>query len=128
LKVDLKDGIPERAILILDTLNVVYAQNKLRSKFDLNERTITYIDRQLHEISNSLKSIEDTLQNYKEDKAIINLDWEQGDFLAKISTYDEQRSHMQLQLSALNDLEKYIIEDKDPQFLPPNVFIIEKEG
>jgi capsular exopolysaccharide synthesis family protein len=128
LKVDLKDVIPERAVLILDTMNSVYAENKLKSKFELNERTIAYIDKQLNEITYSLKSIEDTMQQYKEKKSIINLDWQQTDFLGKISTYDNQRSQMQLQINALNDLEKYIVEDKDPQFLPPSVFIIEKDG
>ncbi len=128
LRVSLKDVIPERAVLILDTLNSVYAASKLKSKFELNERTIEYIDRQLSEIKFSLKSIEDTMQNYKEKKSVIDLNWQQEDFLGKISAYDGQRSQMQLQLSALNDLEKYIIEDKDPQFLPPSVFVVEKAG
>jgi tyrosine-protein kinase Etk/Wzc len=128
LKVDLKDVIPERAVLILDTLNSVYGESKLKTKFELNERTITYIDRQLNEITFSLKNIEDTMQNYKEKKSIINLDWQQNDFLSKIGALDGQKSQMQLHVSALNDLEKYIIEDKDPQFLPPNVFVIEKAG
>ena len=128
LKVILKDPIPERAVLILDTMNNVYAQSKLKSKFDLNERTIAYIDKQLNEITFSLKSIEDTMQNYKEKKSIINLEWQQSDFLGKISNYDGQKSQKQLELSALNDLEKYIIEDKDPQFLPPSIFVSEKAG
>ncbi len=128
LKVGLNDILPERAILILDTMNVVYAQNKLKSKFELNDRTVSYIDRQLNEITYSLKSIEDTMQNYKEKKSIIDLEWEQEDFLKKIGEYDGQRSQMQLQVKALNDLENYIIEDKDPQFLPPNVMVFEKSG
>jgi capsular exopolysaccharide synthesis family protein len=128
LKVDLKDVIPDRAVMILDTLNEVYAESKLKSKFELNERTIAYIDKQLNEITFSLKSIEDTMQSYKEKKSIINLEWQQEDFLGKISIYDGQKSQMQLQVSALNDLEKYIVEDKDPQFLPPSVFVIEKAG
>lgn len=128
LRVSLKDVIPERAVLILDTLNNVYAESKLKSKFELNERTIAYIDRQLNEITFSLKSIEDTMQNYKQKKSIINLDWQQNDFLGKISTYDGQKSQLQLEVSALNDLEKYIVEDKDPQFLPPSVFVVEKNG
>ncbi len=128
LRLELKDILPERAVLILDTLNTVYAQSRLASKFELNERTIEFIDRQLNEISFSLKSIEDTMQNYKEKKEIINLDWQQTDFLGKISYYDGQRSQLQLQLNALDDLEKYIIEDKDPQFLPPTVYVVEKSG
>lgn len=128
LRLELKDILPERAVLILDTLNNVYAQNRLKSKYELNERTIAYIDRQLNEIRYSLKSIEDTMQRYKEKKAIINLDWQQDDFLKKISVYDGNRSLLQLRLQAYDDLEKYIIENKDPQFLPPSVYVAEKEG
>ena len=128
LKVSLKDVIAERAVLILDTLNSVYAQNKLKAKYELNERTVDYIEKQLNEIKYSLKSIEDTMQDYIAKKAIINLDWEQKDFLEKISSFDKEKSVFEIQSRALNDLEKYIIEDKDPQFLPPNVFISEKEG
>ena len=128
LRLELKDILPERAVLILDTLNVVYGQSRLINRFELNERTIEFIDRQLSEITFSLKSIEDTMQNYKEKKSIINLDWQQQDFLGKISIYDGQRSQLQLQLKALDDLEKYIIEDKDPQFLPPTIYVAEKSG
>ncbi len=128
LRVTLKDVIPERAVLILDTLNKVYANNKLKSKYELNERTIEYIDRQLNEITFSLKSIEDTMQIYKERRSIIDLGWQQNDFLAKISAYDKERSQKQLEIGAMTDLEKYIIEDKDPQFLPPSVFVFEKSG
>jgi len=128
LRLELKDILPERAVLVLDTLNAVYALNRLKSKFELNDRTVSFIDRQLNEITFSLKSIEDTMQDYKEKKSIINLDWQQEDFLTKISAYDGQKSQMQLQVNALNDLETYIIEDKDPQFLPPTIFIVEKTG
>ncbi|MCE3260864.1 MAG: capsular exopolysaccharide family protein Wzc [Bacteroidetes bacterium] len=128
LKIELRDVLPDRAVLILDTLTNVYAQNKLKTKYELNDRTVSYIDIQLDQISYSLKSIEDTMQNYKEKKSIIDLDWERGDFLNKISSYDMQKSQLQLQLSALDDLEKYIVEDKDPQFLPPSVFVTEKNG
>ncbi|MBX3165644.1 MAG: polysaccharide biosynthesis tyrosine autokinase [Bacteroidetes bacterium] len=128
LRITLSDAIPERAVLILDTLNKVYADSKLQTKYELNDRTIEYIDRQLNEITFSLKSIEDTMQNYKQKKSIINLDWQQTDFLGKIGIYDGQKSQLKLQLQALEDLEKYIIEDKDPQFLPPSVFISEKDG
>jgi tyrosine-protein kinase Etk/Wzc len=128
LTLSLTDKLPERALLILDTLNSVYAQGKLKAKYELNDRTVDYIDRQLNEIKYSLQSFEDTMQTYKEDKSIIDLEWERSDFLSKISGYDNQKTQKQLELNALNDLEKYIIEDKDPQFLPPSVFVTEKAG
>lgn len=128
LEVNLKDILPQRAALILDSLNQEYLYNKLKSKFDLNDKTIEYIDKQLDEISVLLKASVDTLQDYKQRKSIVNLEWEEGDFLSKISAYDKERSNAEMQLESLNDLEKYIIEDKDPQFLPPSVFVLERDG
>jgi capsular exopolysaccharide synthesis family protein len=128
LEVSLNDIIPEKAVIILDTLNQEYFYSKLQSKIELNDKTIEYIDRQLDEISVLLKASVDTLQSYKQRKSIVNLGWEEGDFLSKISGYDAQRSSAQLQIQSLNDLEKYIVEDKDPQFLPPSVLVGEKDG
>lgn len=128
LEVSLNDIIPEKAVFILDTLNQEYFYSKLQTKIELNDKTIAYIDKQLDEISVLLKASVDTLQLYKQQKSIVNLGWEENDFLGKISIYDQQRSTAQLQIQSLNDLEKYIIEDKDPQFLPPSVFIAEKDG
>lgn len=128
LEIGLKDNIPERAVLILDTLNSVYSNNRQKAKFELNERTIAYIDKQLDEIRYSLKSNEDTMQSYKEKNSIIDLAWEQNDFFGKISSYNGEKSIKKLHLASLDDLEKYIIEDKDPQFLPPGTFVTEKDG
>ncbi|MBK7311176.1 MAG: hypothetical protein IPI93_10360 [Sphingobacteriaceae bacterium] len=128
LELSLNDIIPERAVLILDSLNQEYFYSKLKSKIELNDKTIDYIDRQLNEISVLLNASVDTLQMYKQRKSIVNLTWEEGDFLGKIGSYDQERSVAQMQIQSLNDLEKYIIDDKDPQFLPPSIFITGKEG
>ena len=128
LKITLKDILWERAVLILDTLNQVYARSKLKTKFELNDRTIEYIDRQLNDITLSLNSIEDTLQDFKERQSVIDLEWEKNDVFAKIADFDKQRSTTELELAALKDLENYIIQDKDPSFLPPSMYIFEKSG
>lgn len=128
LKISLEDIIPERAAIVLDTLNQVYIRSTLKSRLDLNEKTIQYIDKQLAEISSTLKGVEDSMQYYKDVNNILDLDWEQKNYLDKLSDFDQQKNQLKMQIEALNDLEKYIIEDKDPQFLPPNVFILEKQG
>jgi len=127
LVITLNDIIPERAVLVLDTLSKLYINKSLNSRFEINERTIMYIDKQLEEVSHALKEVEDTMQNYKKQKAILDLEWEKTDFLNKLSEFDAQKSKLKLKIGAINDLEKYIIEDKDPQFLPPNVFIVDSD-
>ena len=126
LKITLKDVLWERGIIILDTLFQVYARSKLITKLELNDRTVDYIDRQLSEITESLRTIEDTLQGFKERQSIIDLEWEKNDVFSKISMYDKMHSDLNLELNALKDLENYIIQDKDPSFLPPSMYVFEK--
>lgn len=128
LKISIEDVIPERAIIVLDTLNNVYIKSTLKSRLELNEKTLQYIDKQLSEISATLKGVEDSMQYYKDVHNILDLDWEQKTYLDKLTDFESQKNQLKMQIESLNDLEKYIIEDKDPQFLPPNVFIMEKQG
>ncbi len=106
----------------------LYIEKSLESRFSLNERTIEYIDKQLQEVSLSLNEIEDTMRLYKRSKNILDLDWERKDFFEKMSSYDAQKTTLSLKIEAMNDLEKYIIEDRDPDFLPPNVFLARDDG
>ncbi len=127
LVLTLDDILPERAILILDTLSKLYIKKSLNSRFEINERTISFIDKQLDDVSLSLKEIEDTMQHYKKQKHILDLDWESQDYFKKLSDFDSRKSQLKLKIDAINDLEKYIIEDKDPQFLPPNVYLVDDD-
>ncbi len=128
LKISIEDVIPERARIVLDTLNNVYMRSTLKSRLDLNERTLQYIDKQLSEVAAALKGVEDSMLYYKDVHNILDLDWEQRNYLGKLTDYESQKNQLKMQIESLNDLEKYIIEDKDPQFLPPSVFVLEKQG
>ena len=127
LVLTLDDILPERAILVLDTLSKIYIGKSTQSRFEINDRTISFIDKQLEEVSSSLKEVEDTMQNFKKQKGILDLDWEKNDFFTKLASFDGQKSKLKLKIDAINDLEKYIIEDKDPEFLPPNVFLVDDD-
>lgn len=123
LNLSYEDNLVERAKLFLDTLSKVYINNTLKSRIELNERTIEYIDRQMEDISAIVKYFEDTMQNYKFNKSILDLDIEKSSYFTKLNNFDNQRITLTLQIQSLNDLEKYIIEGKDPQFLPPSALI-----
>lgn len=123
LQLKLEDAIPERALAFLDTLTNVYIENSLKTRLFVNSNTLKYIEKQMAEVVEVLNGIEDTMQRYKENKAILNLDKEQEDYFSKMSEYDATRSKQSIKIGALNSLESYIIEGKDPQFLPPAVYI-----
>ncbi|OFY84447.1 MAG: hypothetical protein A3F72_13645 [Bacteroidetes bacterium RIFCSPLOWO2_12_FULL_35_15] len=128
LQLKLEDVIPERAQAFLDTLTKVYIENSVKTRLEVNANTLNYIEKQMAEVTEVLTSIEDTMQQYKENKGILDLNKEQEDYFRKMSDYDAQRSKLRIELGALNSLEKYIIEDKDPQFLPPDVYVVSDDA
>jgi hypothetical protein len=58
VQVTVEDIIPKRAITFLDTLGKVYIDITLNSKLDINSRTLTYIEKQLEELTQMMTSIE----------------------------------------------------------------------
>ena len=128
LELTIEDVLPERAKDFLDTLASVYIENSIKSRLDLNANTLKYIEKQMDELTEVLTHIEDTLQGYKEKKHILDLGKEEEDYFRKMSEYDALKSTLNLQIASLNSLESYIIEDKDPQFLPPAVYIVNNDA
>lgn len=124
LKISVQDVLPERANRFLDTLSQVYIENSLESRIDINKNTLYYIDKQMDEVSMFLDNIEDSLQLYRQNNKVIDLDRQMDLYFKKYSGYDDQKRSVELQQMALNDLEKYIIEDKDPAFLPPSTYLL----
>lgn len=123
LEISLTDIIPQRAVAFLDTLDNLYIQNTLNTQLEINKNTLVFIDTQLDEVQDMLNSMEDTLEIYKQKKNILDLDKEENQYFSQYSAFDQQKATLQLQIGALDDLEKYIIEAKDPTFLPPSVYI-----
>ncbi len=123
LKIKVQDEIAERAVIFLDTLSVVYLENTLKSQIDINENTLLYIDRQLREVVGTLSSIEDTMENYKKEKSILDLTKEEEEYFTQLTNYESQRTSLKLQFGSIEALEKYIIEDKNPEFLPPSFYV-----
>jgi hypothetical protein len=93
----------------------------------LNENTIRYIDRQLKGITFILDSIETNLEQYKEQKDILDLSREQSEFFDKLLTYEGEKRNLQLKLETLESLEDYLVTKTDERLLPPAMYIIEDE-
>ncbi|MFN5182014.1 MAG: hypothetical protein ACK5D5_03205, partial [Bacteroidota bacterium] len=129
LRIYLSDVIPNRAVIILDTLIEVYSKNTLKSKIDINKNTLRYISRQIDTINNKLKHYQDTIQRYKEAGEILGeIQRQEQDYFADLGKYQNEIDVFKMRIQAMKDLENYIIEDKDPQFLPPSVYLIREDA
>ncbi|MGL4598177.1 MAG: GumC family protein [Bacteroidia bacterium] len=127
LKMTIEDVIPRRAVRFLDTLSQVYIDNSLKSRLEVNKNTLFYIDRQMEEVANFLDNIEDTLQRYREINSVIDLEKQGSEYFNQLSQFETYKRNLLLQLLSLDDLEKYVIEDRDPAFLPPSAYQLEDD-
>lgn len=128
LQVTLEDEIPERAVAFLDTLTRVYIDNSLKTKIRVNENTIKYIDKQLEGVTNILDSIEDILENYKEQKNIIDLSKEEGTYYQRLMNFEEQKRRLELKLKSHEYLKNYITSNLNRELLPPSDYIGDEDS
>ncbi|MCB0764636.1 MAG: hypothetical protein KDB84_08030, partial [Flavobacteriales bacterium] len=123
LQVSVEDEVAARAKMFLDTLSKVYIAYTLKSEIDINENTVRFIDKQLDEVSSILDFHEDELQNYKEEKDILNLNREENIYFQELVGYDHKKRQWELEIGSLDALEDYVRNSSDERLLPPAVFI-----
>ncbi|MFN3917675.1 MAG: polysaccharide biosynthesis tyrosine autokinase [Flavobacteriales bacterium] len=127
IKIDVQDEIPQRAKAFLDTLSRSYINYTLENEYTINANTVSYIDKQLDTVTNILDTIETTLENYKESKAILDLSKESDQFFKELVYYDSQKRTLEMKIQSLNSLENYILNTTDDKLLPPSLYILEKD-
>jgi tyrosine-protein kinase Etk/Wzc len=109
LELTLQDEIPARAITFLDTLSLVYINYTAKSQIVINTNTLDNIDKQLKEITEILGNIEDDMEHYKSDKAVLDLDKQEENYFEKLIGFDSQKRQVELWIQALEALQKYIV-------------------
>jgi capsular exopolysaccharide synthesis family protein len=125
LGITAEDEVEIRAKMFLDTLSKVYINYTLQSEFDINDNTVSYIDRQLDEVTVILAVHEDELQDYKEDQNILDLSREESLFFNELVKYENQVRRLELEIQSMDALEDYLLTSTDKEILPPAVFIVD---
>lgn len=128
LEVKVEDEIAERAKMFLDTLSQVYIDYTLRSEFDINDRTLTYIDRQLGEVSGILGTYEDDLERFMASKNILDLNKEEEQYYNQLVFFDTEKRKLELMIESVNSLEDYVMNiRREEKLLPPSFYILEDD-
>ena len=113
LSLSLEEQVKEKGIDLLNKLLDVYMQNSIEQKNQLTSNSLRFIDAQLDVITKDLSSIEEEMQEYKTDQGITDLSAEAEFFLGQVGQYDQQISGIEMQLSFIDYLERYIKEGKE---------------
>ena len=97
---------------ILSELIEVYNRASLEDKTLLASTTSSFVGEKLKEVEKDLAEIERKLQGYKASNSAVDISTQSQLFLKSVNETDQKLNAVDLQLSALNEVEKYV-KDKE---------------
>ncbi|WP_372776810.1 GumC family protein [Mangrovibacterium sp.] len=100
-------------ITYLNELSQVYIQYGLKQKNQISENTIAFIDLQLKDIVDTLKSTSNQFTAYRSDNKVFDLGTEASLVAGKLSELDSKRSIAKMQLEYYENLRNYLGKESD---------------
>lgn len=122
------DEVPQRAEDILNELITSYSQSGIDEKNTLAKNTLSFVEDRLNIVSHELDSIEKQIQRYKSGTGAVNLTSEGQLYLQKVGGTDEQLGNVNLQLSGLNEIERFVKSDDNSAGIVPSTVGINDPG
>ncbi|MEO5892430.1 MAG: polysaccharide biosynthesis tyrosine autokinase [Ferruginibacter sp.] len=118
-----KDEIPKRAEDILNELIISYGEAALGEKNNLAKNTLSFIEERLNIVSKDLDSIEAKLQHYKAGSGAVDISRQGQLYLENASTNDKRLGELNMQIAAVDQLEKYATTPGNAGVLPSTLGI-----
>ena len=119
--------LPRRGKQFLDTLSDVYIKYTREAKLEASNRTETFIDIQLDELTQIMDSLERQVDLFKEDKDVLDLSREQNEFFNSLVALETQQRQLDLRLEAMRSLQRYLSVGVEEFGLPPTTYLFEED-
>ncbi len=103
-----KDEIPERTEDILNGLIHAYEQSAILDKNSTARNTLAFVEERLDLVSRDLSAIEQRIQQYKSGKSAVDISTQGQLYLQNVSANDQKLSEVNMQLSVLDQVEKFV--------------------
>ncbi|GAB3264820.1 tyrosine-protein kinase [Larkinella harenae] len=108
LQLALEEPVPQKGKDILNKLVEAYNAASINDKNLVASNTLKFIEDRLELISGELASVEKNVESYKSTQGITDISTESQIFLQSVQQNDTQLSQVNIQLGALEDVERYI--------------------
>lgn len=126
LRVTYKSPVARKAADMVNKLAASYISDYVDYKVKSADLTVHFIDNQLEDVSGKLANSENAIEGYRDKKGIVDFEMQTQTDLQKISDLKLQLATIQMNLTAIDSLQKYIEKDKQnftdltPNFEAPN--------
>ncbi len=104
IKISYQDTIPKRANDYITALTSSFIEESIKAKNEQNNRVISFIDKQLNSIRETLKDSENKLEVYKTKNDIIEPSIQAKKYIEKLSELEIQLSENLLKQKLVNNL------------------------
>ena len=124
LNLSLKDGSPERAVDILNTLIDVYNEEAINDKNKVAVNTAEFINDRIAIIEEELGGVESDLESFKRENQILDISSAAGRYMGESQKYSAEAVELETQLRMAQYIRDYLTDPtKEGELLPANTGI-----
>jgi tyrosine-protein kinase Etk/Wzc len=121
-----RDEVPKRAEDVLNQLMVAYTQSGIDEKDKLASNTLAFVEERLNVVARDLDSIEKKVQQYKSGQGAVDISTQGTLYLQNVSANDQKLSDVNMQLSVLNQVQKFVNNaDNDAAIVPSTLGVVD---
>jgi tyrosine-protein kinase Etk/Wzc len=124
INLSIKDPISVRGETIISEIITAYNLASAERKSSIAYKTLRFIEDRLKNASRELDSVENSIQKYRDATGIVDMSEQSKLYLQSIESNDRQLSNLNLQLSALDEVEKYVQSKTTTGNIVPSTFNI----
>jgi capsular exopolysaccharide synthesis family protein len=124
INLSIKDQVPARGEAIISEIVIAYNKASADRKSGVALKTLKFIEDRLKNASKELDSVENSIQRYKDASGVVDISEQSKLYLQSIESNDKQLSTLNLQLSALDEVEKYVESKNNNGNIVPSTFNI----
>ena len=114
------DQIPQRAEDILNQLIDAYDHSAINEKNELARNTLAFVEDRLGMVAHDLDSIERKVQQYKSGTGAVDVSAQGQLYLRNVSENDQKLSDVNMQLSVLNEVQKFVTDQGNSSAIVPS--------
>ena len=108
LELSYTETLPERAIIILNSLIKLYGTTTLDYKSRISANTLRFLDERLRLVNEELSGVEKNLQNFKSSQGIMDFGAQGALYLDQVKDADLKIAELDVKVDVLNKTEQYV--------------------
>ncbi len=124
INLSIKDPISVRGESIISEIILAYNEASADRKSSIAYKTLKFIEDRLKNASRELDSVESSIQRYRDATGVVNMSEQSRQYLESIDANDKQVSALNMQLSALDEVEKYVKAKSNNGTIVPSTYNI----